>query len=463
MYFPIEAKVEKLIMYVGHYMKLGEIYEPNICCQYVRFIPSYDGTYVLTVKAPEDTYVYICEETDEGRKEINYEETVSETGDMCITADYKKDSTYLFEIVNTNQYPISSMLLECETHTGTVQSCYGYICEACGGYYGEALNHDWSNKDGICARENCDYECPHNLDEGTLTRPTKTEEGYYTYSCSICNATKTEAVERDDYTEFNKAITQLKSYLDMANMLVGARRELEAFIYIIDKDENYGYIKGEESEVNKLTSVTNGLIEDVEEAIVDGTALKADYTAIDKTVAALEEKLADVNLTDEATAVFEEIKAELEAMKADENTSAANLADLEKALDEFEAEVDNCLDGTHNGLVYEVTEEAKCEKNAVEEGTCYICGEVLTREVEGTALARKDDDGDCKCDYGCGHEFEKPADPTPDTPDVPDEPDSPEEPEDEPCADCGKVYSDFFSEIICFFTRLINFIKNLFA
>ena len=31
-------------------------------------------------------------------------------------------------------------------------------------------------------------------------------------------------------------------------------------------------------------------------------------------------------------------------------------------------------------------------------------------------IDHKDDDGDFKCDYGCGYEFEKPADPTPDEP-----------------------------------------------
>lgn len=50
------------------------------------------------------------------------------------------------------------------------------------------------------------------------------------------------------------------------------------------------------------------------------------------------------------------------------------------------ADAENCLKGTHNGLVYEVTEEAKCEKNAVESATCTLCGEVLTREVEESAL-----------------------------------------------------------------------------
>ena len=88
---------------------------------------------------------------------------------------------------------------------------------------------------------------------------------------------------------------------------------------------------------------------------------------------------------------------------------------------------------------------------------CDDCGAELDRDTKTVdALTHTDADGDYICDHGCGHEFEKPApeEPTPDTPD---------EPEDETCADCGKVHTNFFSEIICFFTRIFNFIKNLFA
>ena len=109
----------------------------------------------------------------------------------------------------------------------------------------------------------------------------------------------------------------------------------------------------------------------------------------------------------------------------------------------------------HSFTKYAVTEEAKCGVAGKEVATCDNgCG--ATDEKAIAALTHKDADGDYKCDNGCGHEFEKPApeEPTPDTPD---------EPEDETCADCGKVHTNFFSEIICFFTRIINFIKNLFA
>ena len=90
--------------------------------------------------------------------------------------------------------------------------------------------------------------------------------------------------------------------------------------------------------------------------------------------------------------------------------------------------------------------EDTCDAPAV----CDIC-----KQVYGEKLTHTDEDGDYICDHGCGYEYEKPEEPTPEEP-------TPEEPEDETCADCGKVHTNFFSEIICFFTRIINFIKNLF-
>ena len=67
---------------------------------------------------------------------------------------------------------------------------------------------------------------------------------------------------------------------------------------------------------------------------------------------------------------------------------------------------------------------------------------VYTDEECGTC---EDYDGDDICDY-CGEPMYEDEDTTDDT-----------------CEDCGMVHINFFSEIICFFTRIINFIKNLFA
>ena len=86
---------------------------------------------------------------------------------------------------------------------------------------------------------------------------------------------------------------------------------------------------------------------------------------------------------------------------------------------------------------------------------CDDCGAELDRETKTVdALTHTDADGDYICDHGCGYEYEKPADPTPE---------APEDTESEVCEDCGKVHDGFFAEIICFFTKIINFFKNLFA
>ena len=115
----------------------------------------------------------------------------------------------------------------------------------------------------------------------------------------------------------------------------------------------------------------------------------------------------------------------------------------------------------HSFTKYEVTEEAKCGVEGKEVAACDNgCGETDEKAFE--ALTHTDADGDYICDHGCGYEYEKPEEPTPEEP-IPEEP-TPEEPtEDTICEDCGKVHDGFFSEIICLFTRIINFIKNLFA
>ncbi|MBR5826686.1 MAG: hypothetical protein IKY78_06345, partial [Clostridia bacterium] len=86
-----------------------------------------------------------------------------------------------------------------------------------------------------------------------------------------------------------------------------------------------------------------GQIEGVLAGIKDGTALKADYTEIDEAIASLDEKLADVNLTDEAKAELEEIKTQLTEMKNNPLSSKADVEELMKAVEELEAGVE---DGT---------------------------------------------------------------------------------------------------------------------
>ena len=84
------------------------------------------------------------------------------------------------------------------------------------------------------------------------------------------------------------------------------------------------------------------------------------------------------------------------------------------------------------------------------------CGENYTSNYT-SATNHIDNDGDYKCDYGCGYAFEKPADPTPDEPETPD---TPSEPTDDCSCNCHKGgIVGFFFKIILFFQKLFGMNK----
>ena len=95
-----------------------------------------------------------------------------------------------------------------------------------------------------------------------------------------------------------------------------------------------------QSQKGYLESFTANL-EELITLLETGRALKADYTEIDEAIEALDEKLADVNLTDEAKAELEGLKAQLEGMKHNPISSKADVEELMNALDSFEEDVED--------------------------------------------------------------------------------------------------------------------------
>ena len=520
-----------------------------------------DGALVRPTKTEEGYYTYTCSacgatKTEVAERAANYAEYTKALNDLRAYLDsdkltddvkasvvewleiYDSDEAYKFiagEEETVNLYieaalyyaaEIEAAIQDClaGNHSGNGEYCdicgaALHICDFSGEWQYDSEKH-WKECscgvsdtvsthtyiDGACE---CGYECAHKWGDGALVRPTRTEEGYLLYTCSICKDTKIEPVERpDNYSEFKELLEKVKGYLD-ENLTDSMLQEVNNVINFFELDANHRFIKGEENTVSQIIRQISGFVEVVEEGIADGTALKADYTEIDEAIAALDEKLADVNLTDEAKTELEEIKAELEEMKADGNTSEADLAALEKALEEYETELDagiedgtivlvdvykileeydiarsddleekygkekvdvvflkihrknpgvinsiweyadsitgtvaetadeieelkrkmdalyaaieRCIIGTHNVEEYEVVSPAKCEANAIESGTCTLCCDVITREVENSALTHSftkyevTEEAKCgvegkevaACDNGCGATDEK--------------------------------------------------------
>ena len=363
-------------------------------------------------------------------------------------------------------------------------------------------------------------ECPHYYGEGVLTRPerittTEWDDGFYTYTCSACDHYYQETVKRADYAAYDAVSDDYYAIIMNSSVLGSVKDALKDAVdslYQNHADVMAGdRIESEQEAVDKVVAEFEKLVSDAEEKIASGEYVKADYTAIDEAIADIEQKFVDENVTDAAKAGLDEIKTQLAAMKADENTSKADLAELEKALGDYEAELDkgiedgtlveinvskisaelldewkekldaeglldeyedflnnqkftdealaaekavndfmtslegtvaenaeniaklnemhdslcasfeNCLRGTHNFNDYEVTSPAKCEVNAKETSTCWVCGETDEREVEGTALSHsftKYEETEAPkcgvagkkisyCDNGCGATDEK--------------------------------------------------------
>ena len=303
------------------FIKSGETYEINSYAYVVEFAPVVDGRYILTVDGPEGTEIDVREVFDGVNKGINCE-VIS---DLVYVVDCTVGKIYRFEASNYYGYNISSMTLECETHKGTVQTCYGYICDACGEYFGEVPGHDIV------------------IDEAKA--PTCTETGLTEGShCSRC----------DDMTVAQEEIPALNHKDTLIKVDAKASTCTEA------GHEAYEYCTA------------------------------CDYTT------------------------YKEIPA------------------------------------SHDIIIDEAV-APKCGKTGLTVGQhCSRCDAMTIIQEIVPALAHKDSDGDYQCDYGCGHEFEKPVEP--------DQPDTPDEPTDDTCDHlCHKDgILGFFWKIVRFFIKLFK-------
>ena len=315
-------------------------------------------------------------------------------------------------------------------HSYTNGKCdCGYVC-----------SHE-KYTDGVC--DKCGYECPHEWGEGVLTRPTFETAGYYTYTCTLCGHSYTEPTKKADDTALNDASMKVMECIGNSTLTQEALNEIHnSYLDILKNNGNifdeFGFVRNDLVEedqpaINAVTAELEKIIADAEEKIESGEYVKIDgmkeYNKIagaldaelvenysQEEIAALAEKAGD-----EINARFGEIIEKAEALTGTVAENKDALAEIESELSALYGEIKNCLDGVHNGLVYEVTEEAKCGVNAIESATCTLCGETDEREIEGTALSHSftkyevTEEAECGkagkevayCDHGCQTTDEK--------------------------------------------------------
>ena len=125
-------------VFVGHEINAGETYGV-MPMEYVKFVPEVSGNYVFTVEGDgavlEAVVFTLC---DENLNTLYY--TIE--SDFVETIRFEAGEVYYFNSQDYFGSYATVVSVECETHTGTVQTCYGYVCDGCGTYFGEPLGHD---------------------------------------------------------------------------------------------------------------------------------------------------------------------------------------------------------------------------------------------------------------------------------------------------------------------------------
>ncbi len=211
--------------------------------------------------------------------------------------------------------------------------------------------------------------------------------------------------QKADYSEYFEALERYYALTgEYADILVEKTGDyIEGKVqeivdeYLGDEEISGNFSVEKQYIIDGIADGVNEICDTIEKGIADGTLIIADYTEIDEAIKAIDEALENATISDEMAAELSDIKAQLEELKEDENATMADVNELLERTETITEVMNNCANGNHT-----------------------------------------DEDGDYLCDYGCGHEFEKPAD-----------------------TDCDHLcHKDgllgFFWKLACFFFRLFN-------
>ncbi len=140
------------------------------------------------------------------------------------------------------------------TYTSTDDGEHEVGCENCDYISSEACSDTEGDKDCLC--DKCSYEFEHKWNDGEITQsPTCTEKGVKTFTCTECDATRTEDVEADghDYGEWkeevpaicNKTGTLAHYECSVCHKYFDTDKTEIADITIEIEPNNHNWVKGE--------------------------------------------------------------------------------------------------------------------------------------------------------------------------------------------------------------------------
>ena len=268
----------------------------------------------------------------------------------------------------------------------------------------------------------CEHEFDYTKSEANLTRPRQVDgtwvDGYYTYTCSLCGETETEVAKRADYTEYYVVETRFVGVLLNEDIDVNIRQKLLDELQATEVGFEENFIESEQQTLDRFTDYLLACTERAE-VCVAGTHYFTKYeevTAPKCGVAGLEKSVCDYCGAEDEKEIPALKHVPLAAVKEKEvapTCEAAGSYDSVVYCDLCGGEISRetvTVSATGHSKVTVPGKAATCKETGLTDGVkCSVCGKILTAQKTIAKADHKDKNGDYKCDYGCGHEFERPT------------------------------------------------------
>ncbi|MBE6689651.1 MAG: hypothetical protein E7588_10370, partial [Ruminococcaceae bacterium] len=321
-------------VYVGNYATAVIIFEGNYDGIFRKWFTITKAYYNLTAPAP-NTLTY------NGEEQYLVSAGIVEGADFEYSLDGASWSTSIPQAKDVGNYTVYYRVLADENH------------------YGIEGTVDVTIK-----------ECPHEWDEGVLTRPVYdavlgSKDGYYTYTCTLCGEEKTETVKSADYSAYEAVSEEINALLQSDDLTSEAKQAIYSAANECGHLSN-DLTESEQNIVDDLVAELEKIVADADEKIASGEYVKADYTEIDEAIASVDEALENATISEEMANELSDIKSQLEALKVNENTSMADAAELLERVKAVAETMADCANGIHSFTKYEEVTAPECGKAGLE-------------------------------------------------------------------------------------------------